>query len=189
MSDLRQQFKRIIPPSAWRAGSGLWYAGQRALQWPAAAFHPLRRASIQRLGDFKDIHRSQRAFIIGNGPSLKQTDLSKLKGEFTFGMNRFYLSYPELGFHSTYYVSINSLVIEQCAEDIRALPMPRFLSWRSHPFIQPNNLRPTPACSSCTPPTPGPSSPVMCAAGCGKAPRSPTWRCSSPSTWASSRSC
>jgi hypothetical protein len=137
MTDNRKLLKSIVPPGLWRAGSSLWYAGQRAAQWPQAAFHPLRRASIRQLAALKDKHRGQRCFIIGNGPSLKQTDLSCLKGEYTFGMNRFYLAFPELGFTTTYYLSINSLVIEQCAADIRGLPMIKFLSWRSHPLIEP----------------------------------------------------
>jgi hypothetical protein len=85
----------------------------------------------------KDRHCHQRCFIIGNGPSLKETDLSRLRGEFTFGVNRIYLMFPELGFPTSYYLSVNSLVIEQCAEDIRALPIPKFLSWRSHNLVKP----------------------------------------------------
>ena len=46
----------------------------------------------------KGKHRGKRGFIIGNGPSLKNTDLTKLEDEFTFGMNRIYLLFPELGF-------------------------------------------------------------------------------------------
>ena len=82
------------------------------------------------------IHRGERCFIIGNGPSLKDTDLSKLKGECTFGMNRIYLMFPELGFSTTYFVSINDLVIEQCAEEIAALPIPKFIAWHSNPYFQ-----------------------------------------------------
>jgi hypothetical protein len=44
-----------------------------------------------------------------------------------------------LGFTSTYYLSVNSLVIEQCAEDIRGLPIPKFLSWHSRNLIQPTD--------------------------------------------------
>ena len=131
------KLKRIIPASLWRAVSNTRYAVQRAAQLPAATLHPLRRVSIRRLGEFKDIHRSQRCFIIGNGPSLKQTDLSLLRNEFTFGMNRIYLVFPELGFITTYYLSVNNLVIEQCARDIHSLPMPKFVSWRSHNLIPP----------------------------------------------------
>jgi hypothetical protein len=92
---------------------------------------------MRKLAAYKDIHRGQRCFIIGNGPSLNQTDLSRLRGEYTFGMNRIYLTFTELGFCTSYYLSVNSLVIEQCATDIRALPMPKFLSWRSRSLIEP----------------------------------------------------
>ena len=134
---MRQQLKRILPPPVWRTASELRYAFSRAAQWPAARFHPLRRASIRKLALLKDIHRGQRCFIIGNGPSLKQTDLACLKSEYTFGMNRFYMLFDELGYSTTYYLSINSLVIEQCARDLLLLPMPLFISWRSHSLFQP----------------------------------------------------
>lgn len=137
MPSIRENLKRITPAPAWRAASNLRYAAGRAVLWPAATFHPWRRKSIRRLAAMKDNHRGQRCFIIGNGPSLQRTDLSLLRGEFTFGMNRIYLIFPELGFSTTYYLSVNSLVIEQCAEDIRALAAPKFLSWRSHALIQP----------------------------------------------------
>jgi hypothetical protein len=137
MSNLRQQVEHGTPEPLWRAVSEIRYALGRAALWPSARFSPLRQQSIQRLATLRDVHRGQRCFIIGNGPSLKKTDLSRLKGEFTFGMNRFYLIFEELGFHSSYYLSVNSLVIEQCAEDIRRLPMPRFVSWRSRDLIQP----------------------------------------------------
>jgi hypothetical protein len=42
-----------------------------------------------RLGHLKDIHKGRRAFIIGNGPSLKQQDLTKLSKEVTFVTNWF----------------------------------------------------------------------------------------------------
>jgi hypothetical protein len=132
---LLHNLKKITPAPLWHSASSARYALQRAAEWPAAAFHPLRRRSIQRLAAFKDLHRGQRCFIIGNGPSLKQTDLTRLRDEFTIGMNRFYLIFPELGFSTSYYLSVNSLVIEQCAADIRSMAIPRFLSWRSHRSI------------------------------------------------------
>src|SRR3990172_3581823 len=132
-----QQLKNRAPEPLRRSLSRVRLGLRHAAYWPAATFHPWRRASIRQLGALKDIHRSQRAFIIGNGPSLKQTDLARLQDEFTFGMNRFYMLFPELGFSSTYFLTVNSLVIEQCAEDIRRLPVPKFLSWRSRSLIQP----------------------------------------------------
>ena len=117
----------------------VYYSLQRASQWPAATFHPWRRASIRQLAALKDAHRGQRCFVIGNGPSLKKTDLTRLEHEYTFGMNRIYLMFPELGFPTSFYVAVNSLVIEQCAADIRTLPIPKFLSWRSRNLIEPTH--------------------------------------------------
>lgn len=105
-------------------------------QLPGAYLHPWRREAIRRLAALKDIHKGKRAFIIGNGPSLKNTDMSKLKGEITFGMNRIYLMFPELGFRTTYLSVVNDLVIEQTAADLAALDMPKFLTWRSRRFFR-----------------------------------------------------
>jgi hypothetical protein len=133
---MRESFKSITPEPVWQFGRKAWLAWQHARLWPSAAFHPWRRASVRRLSEFRDKHQGERCFIIGNGPSLKDTDVSKLKGEITFGMNRVYLAFDEWGFETSYYVSINNLVIEQCAEDILNLEMPRFLSWHSRKAIR-----------------------------------------------------
>jgi len=63
-----------------------------------------------RLAQYKDKHRGQRCVIIGNGPSLNKMDLSFLKNEITFGMNRIYLLFDKWDFTPTYYVSVNPLV-------------------------------------------------------------------------------
>ena len=36
-----------------------------------------------------------RAFIVGNGPSLKPWQLDRIKGEASYGVNRIHLIYPE----------------------------------------------------------------------------------------------
>lgn len=134
---MRTSLKKHTPPVIWKAASNTWYALKRATYWPGATFHPQRRDSIRQLSALKDIHRGERCFIIGNGPSLKQTDLSKLRHEYTFGLNRIYLLFPELGFSTSYYLSINNLVIEQCAAEIRRLEIPKFISWRARHLILP----------------------------------------------------
>jgi hypothetical protein len=100
-------------------------------------FHPWRRDSNQRLKKYQDIHTGKRCFVIGNGPSLKHTDLSLLKDEFTFGMNRIYLAFEEWGFQTSFLVSVNDLVIEQCHDDFSGLSMPKFFSWRSKDLLFP----------------------------------------------------
>ena len=52
----------------------------------------------------------RRAFIICNGPSLKYLDLTKLKNEVTFGCNTIYRYHDRMGFHTTYYFNIDSLI-------------------------------------------------------------------------------
>ena len=53
-------------------------------------------------------------------------------------MNRIYLAFPEMGFPTSFFVSINDLVIEQTAADIQGLKMPKFISWRSHHWLKPS---------------------------------------------------
>src|SRR5437870_4954347 len=45
----------------------------------------------RRIAALKDIHRGKRCFILGNGPSLKQQDLSLLRDEHVFVTNWFVL--------------------------------------------------------------------------------------------------
>ena len=133
---LRENLKKIIPTPVLDFARQSRDSMGRAGQYPQAYLHPWRRESITRIRGMKDIHKGQRCFIIGNGPSLKNTDLSKLRAEFTFGMNRIYLMFPELGFETSYYVAVNDLVVEQCAADIQALKMPRFVSWRARKWLR-----------------------------------------------------
>lgn len=133
---MKQMIKRIPPSPLLSVAKNAYDALRRLPQVPDAYLHPWRRKSRKRMAEMYNIHRGERCFIIGNGPSLKQTDLTKLKGEYTFGMNRIYLLFPELGFPTTYFVSINDLVIEQCADEIAALPIPKFIAWHSNRHFQ-----------------------------------------------------
>ena len=129
---MKQFLKGLAPTPVLNAARNAYDALHRLPQVPDAYLHPWRRASRKRIYGMKDVHRGERCFILGNGPSLKRTDLGKLKGEYTFGMNRIYLVFPELGFNTTYFVSINDLVIEQCAGEIAALPIPKFIAWHAN---------------------------------------------------------
>ena len=132
---MKETIKNAIPDAWWPFIRNTRSTIAHIPDLPGAYFHPWRRESIARLAALKDIHKGKRAFIIGNGPSLKNTDMSKLKGEITFGMNRIYLMFPELGFSTTYLSVVNDLVIEQTASDLAALDIPRFLCWRSSRFF------------------------------------------------------
>lgn len=110
----------------------------RAWDLPGLIFHPWRVESIRKLRTYQDKYAGKRCFVIGNGPSLKDTDLSLLKNEYTFGMNRVYLAFEEWGFQTSFLVSVNDLVIEQCWDDFQNLSLPKFFSWRSRKLLYPD---------------------------------------------------
>lgn len=136
---MKQTLKQITPPFLWNIARATNDSIRRLPELPAAYLHPWRREGIRRLAALKDIHKGKRAFVIANGPSLKYTDMSRLRNEFTFGMNRIYLMFPGLGFSTTYLTVVNDLVIEQTAGELAALSLPKFLAWRSRRHF-PDNL-------------------------------------------------
>lgn len=69
----------------------------------------------------------KRAFVVGNGPSLGQLDLSPLRHEYVFGVNSLFLLFDDLGFKPDFYVVEDTLVAEDNAEIINGLSgFPRF---------------------------------------------------------------
>lgn len=135
---MKNTAKKIIPKPAWNLGSSTyWWWRNRGRHVVGRGLDPRWAENKRRLMAYRDLHRGKRCFVIGNGPSLKQTDLSLVKDEFTFGLNRIYLLFSELGFTTTYLVSVNELVLEQCAVELLALQIPRFLTWRARHWFYP----------------------------------------------------
>lgn len=138
MSTIRETLKRTLPPPLVGVLRDSRDALLRAKEWPMAAYHPWRRDTIRRIAGLKNKYQGERCFIMGNGPSLRVTDLSRLKNEYTIGSNRIYLGFPDMGFPTSFYLSVNDLVIEQCASEIQALTMPKFVSWRARKWLHPD---------------------------------------------------
>src|SRR4030066_2585922 len=125
---IRQTAKKVIPTPVWQMGSDIYWGWRnRGRHVVARSFDPRWAESSRRLIGLENSCTNQRCFIIGNGPSLRQTDLSKLRGEFTFGLNRIYLLFPELGFSTSCLVAVNDLVLEQCAAEMRSLDTHKFI--------------------------------------------------------------
>jgi hypothetical protein len=133
MATARRTLRSWTLPPVRAALHGLYRLGYKE---PAWRLSPKRRASVLRLQALRGRHRGQRCFVIGNGPSLKRTDLARLRGERTFGLNRIYLKFEELGFATTYLVCVNKLVISQCAAELEALPCPKFIGWSARRHIR-----------------------------------------------------
>lgn len=64
---------------------------------------------------------SKRCFLVGNGPSLNQTDLSVLRDEVTFAVNGFFLKAQDLGWVPTFYVVEDHLVAEDRCSALKRL--------------------------------------------------------------------
>ena len=94
---------------------------------------------LEALRLFKDLHKGQRCFIIGNGPSLNRTDLSKLKNEVTFGVNSIFLMTDLNGFIPTYYSVCDSHVIAENVDRILDYPVQhKFFPSIYRKYIPPN---------------------------------------------------
>ena len=62
--------------------------------------------------------RGKRAFIIGNGPSLRFDDLDRLANEVTFACNRIYLAWPRTKWRPTYITVADQLVWKKFHREI-----------------------------------------------------------------------
>lgn len=137
VTSIKSRLKQITPKPIWRSVSNTywWWHNRGRHQW-ASRFDPRLRISREKIKQYKNIYKGQRCFIWGNGPSLRKIDLSLLKNEINFGLNRIYLIYSEIGYSSTYLLSVNDLVLEQCAQEFDALQIPKFISWRGRNYFE-----------------------------------------------------
>ncbi len=85
---------------------------------------------------FKNLHKGKRCFVIGNGPSLNQLDLSLLKKEITFGCNNIHLMKD---FKPKYWCISDWWVADKIWADIRGWgsEITKFSSDRHHNKIMP----------------------------------------------------
>lgn len=83
---------------------------------------------VSGIGQLAGRLAGKRCFIIGNGPSIRQTDLTLLRGEYTIGLNRIYLNYENMGFEPTFYCAVNLNVLEQFGREIDAINSIKFVN-------------------------------------------------------------
>jgi hypothetical protein len=90
----------------------------------------------QRLAALRDKHKGQRCFIIANGPSLKDFDLSPLKNEITLGCNGIYKMFPEWGWHVDYFMMEDIEQVELRRRDIAGVngPLKLFALYNAYAF-------------------------------------------------------
>ena len=74
-----------------------------------------------RLQSLKGKYQGQRCFMMGNGPSLNRTPLEKLSGEYVWGFNRCYLLFDQIDWRPSFYVSVDTRVTPDNADEINDL--------------------------------------------------------------------
>lgn len=80
---------------------------------------------------FKNLHEGEDCFIIGNGPSLNNTNLSLLKGYHVIGLNKINMIFDKIKLDLSYHVSVNPEVIKQIKQELEdnIFDCPSFLAY------------------------------------------------------------
>jgi len=129
---IKQAVKAVLPAPTLAAARDVRDIVLAEPEWRLSEKGQRSRARLEQL---RDSHRGERCFILGNGPSLQRTDLTRLRNEFTFGLNRIYLLFEALGFHTTFLAAENEHVVRQFACDILTTTCQVFMSWRCRRLV------------------------------------------------------
>lgn len=93
------------------------YAELKKRYYKFREYECFKRQYTNDLKRFKDIHRGERCFIIGNGPSLLSSDLDKLKNEITFGSNYVFKIFDKTDWRPTYYSCTDGNVLKKIIKE------------------------------------------------------------------------
>lgn len=93
----------------------------------------------QKWKDLKGKYKGKRVFVLGNGPSLNDTELYLLKDEYKVCFNHFYLMIPRIGWNPSFYMVTDDIVIGDMPDFFKETIMPQ-IEYNFFPDIHPNNI-------------------------------------------------
>ena len=108
----------ICDPPIIRAGEALGWSTVRPMTSAAALGRAMAPSNLAR---FRNAHKGERCFIMGNGPSLNKMDLSLLAGETVFACNAVFLLFDRISWRPKYYACVDSRVLPDRAAEIDAM--------------------------------------------------------------------
>ena len=113
---------RVSLPIGFKLKKHFYWRLAQFLQpvYKAAANGLCIRSNEKRIQTLHNAYTGKRCFIIGNGPSLNNLDLIKMKGEYTFGVNAIYTNFHKMQFYPTFHVVEDVFVAEDRAHEINA---------------------------------------------------------------------
>ena len=77
---------------------------EKELQYFVVDGNAIIHKTTDSFKQYKSLHKGERVFLIGNGPSLADTDLDLIANEKSIAMNRVSLLYKETSWRPTYYL-------------------------------------------------------------------------------------
>ena len=89
---------------------------------------------------YKDIHKGDRAFLVGLGPSLSIEQLDLLKDEITFSSNKIFLSFQDTKWRPKYYSITDLFVAENNHKIISDLKLHKIFSDNVKHFFSDNDI-------------------------------------------------
>ena len=78
------------------------------------------------IAGYRNRYAGRRCFLIGNGPSLRASDLTALhrRGEICFGFNRIYHIFPETPWRPDFYLCQDEKLLRGSLAEVRTLDLP-----------------------------------------------------------------
>ena len=81
-------------------------------------------ADHRRLKELRNIHKGERCYIIGNGPSLTIEDLDRLEGRVCFAFNRIFEVFPKTKWRPAYYMVLDNDAMVYTAQNLEKIDAP-----------------------------------------------------------------
>lgn len=125
----------------------IFSAGQAAFwtKYIGRLFGFEKKERYEELKAYKNIHKNERCFIVGTGPSLTMEDLELIKNEISFSVNSIVLSFPDTDWRPTYYAIQDRFGYEKLEKVIESANIPIVFNGISNTVMTPKmNIRYTP---------------------------------------------
>ena len=91
---------------------------------------------VKYIKSLKGIHKGERCFVIGNGPSLTVSDLDLIKDETSFACNMIYSMFDKTEWRPAYYMAVDQIILMEAVDKIKELKgFDKFISYRGRKYF------------------------------------------------------
>ena len=110
---LSELFWRAVASGLRKTGGALTRTSDRAYQKSLSTLSKEERELIEANEVYRNCHRGRRCFVIGNGPSIRNQDLSPLQDDITFVMNGFWKHDVVKQWQPTYFFFADTVLFDR----------------------------------------------------------------------------